>query len=309
MAANEESVERSIEERIAAKFDVPKSDELEQSLPDPSEQPVEESEEPKETPDPLYEVEFEGKTYRLPGELKDALMAKADYTTKTQQLARNRESLELRQAQVNAFVENQRFEQTLQNELSDVAGLNFQISQAKKIDWDKLDSAQLIKARTQLDQLKERRDELQRSITSKRETFAKQQQAAMQDHIAKAGELLAKAIPGWGDALAQNISEYALSKGYTKHEVEHIVNPRDVEVLFKAMQYDKLKESKDASLQKASKAPPVIKPGAVKPMPQDVRDKLAFKKAMDKSKSNNAPPGERARLIQQRLEQKMKRLS
>lgn len=45
------------------------------------------------TPDEA-EVEYEGKTYKLPAELKDALLRQADYTRKTMDLAEQRKAIE-----------------------------------------------------------------------------------------------------------------------------------------------------------------------------------------------------------------------
>src|SRR5947199_238059 len=40
------------------------------------------------------EVEYGGKTYTLPAELKDALLRQADYTRKTQEVAQGRKALD-----------------------------------------------------------------------------------------------------------------------------------------------------------------------------------------------------------------------
>jgi hypothetical protein len=44
------------------------------------------------------EVEYEGKTYCLPPELRDALLRQADYTRKTQEVAQARKALEAEKA-------------------------------------------------------------------------------------------------------------------------------------------------------------------------------------------------------------------
>jgi hypothetical protein len=75
------------------------------------------------------------------------------------------------------------------------------------------------------------------------------------------------------------------------------VNPRDVEILWKAQQYEKLLTTKDQALRRASKAPPVVKPGSVKPMPKNVREKLDHRKAMKKATT----PQEKAAVIQRHL--------
>ena len=44
-------------------------------------------------PEDDEEVEYEGKTYKVPKELKGALMKNADYTQKTQEVAEQRKSV------------------------------------------------------------------------------------------------------------------------------------------------------------------------------------------------------------------------
>lgn len=49
----------------------------------------------------LSQVEYEGKTYQLPPELKDALLRQADYTKKTMEVADTRKSIEAKLAEVD----------------------------------------------------------------------------------------------------------------------------------------------------------------------------------------------------------------
>ena len=65
-------------------------------------------------------------------------------------------------------------------------------------------------------------------------------------------------------------------------------------VVYKAAQYDKLQAEKVAAVQKAA---PTVKPGPSNPMPQAVRDKLAFHKAMKGAKTSR----EKALLIEKKL--------
>src|SRR5690554_6404800 len=104
-AKSELAESASLEDRINSKFDLlPDQGDTELPETEDSELPEEldsaDSEDVGEAPSPFEEIEFEGKAYRVPSELKNSLMTKADYTCKTQEIARNRENLELHQKQV-----------------------------------------------------------------------------------------------------------------------------------------------------------------------------------------------------------------
>jgi hypothetical protein len=298
----------SLEERVLKNFNLSPEEETEVPQTEEPELPVAtESETEVEAQSPFEEVEFDGKVYQVPPEIKNGLMHKADYTRRTQDLAKNRQALELQQQQVNEFFEQQRFEQSLQEEIGKVGTLNYQIQQYQGLDWSKLQTDELIRNRMQLDGLEKKRNELIEALKGKRGSFAEQQKQRVSESLSKANEILQKNIPNWSEAVAAEVSEFALSKGYTQYEVNNVTNPRDVETLWKAMQYEKLVSNKDAALRKAAKAPPVVKPGSVKPMPPDVRDKLNYAKAMKKLSTQGATNADKARLIQRRIEQKLTR--
>jgi hypothetical protein len=242
--------------------------------------------------------------YQLPPELKDALMREADYTQKTTQHNRNREALELQQEQIREVFEQQKFEQSIAEEVNAISVLNYQLGQYKQLNWGEMQDGEIMRRRMEMDQIKERMSEVNNQVDGKRNKFKQEQEGRVQELLGKASEQLAKSIPNWSDKTASDVTEYALRQGYTKVEVEHVTNPRDVSVLWKAMQYDKLVSTKADALKKANKAPPVVKPGSVKRMPKDVRDNFEFKKSMKKAKANNASDGEKAEIIRRRLERK-----
>lgn len=296
----------SLEDRIAEKLNLSRMPETD--LPDDAsdELPADDpdgSHEADEAQLALEEVEYEGKVYKVPTELKNGLMSKSDYTKKTQEIARVREAVELKQRQIQEFHEQQSFEATLQEEIGQIGTLNYQLKQLSELDWSKLAGDDLMRAGMRKTQLEEQRKQLIEAVNGKREKFGSEQKVRMQELLTKATEVLQRSIPGWGEATAAEVSDYALSKGFTSHEVNHIVNPRDVEILWKAQQYDKLVSTKEQNLRKAAKAPPVVKPGSVKQMPKDVREKLDFLK--QKKKATNSQ--EMAIVIRKQLERKHQR--
>ena len=300
------SEESTVQERIEALYskDLSTDEAEEQPAELDEELPEEDSESEEEAPSPFVEVEFEGKAYQVPQEIKDALISKADYTQGKQQLARNREALELQQAQLKEVFETQQFEETVKPIINEVSILKYQLDQYKGLNWSEMGDSEIMRRRMEQDQIKEAIAEREKIVGDKRNQFKQEQEARLQEVLGKASEQLGKLIPNWNEKVASDLSEYALSQGYTSTEVQHITNPRDVSVLWKAKQYDDLVATKKEALKKASKAPPVVKPGSVKRMPKDVRNKLEFKKAMKKAKTGNASEGEQARLIRQQLERR-----
>jgi hypothetical protein len=306
-----EQSDQSLEARIADKFslgsDEP-AEQAEQSLPDPAEQPDEGStEEVQETP--YVDVELEGKPYKVPPELKDAFMARKQHTQEMQQLARNREALELAQQQIKAFAEHQQFEKSLSGELKSVDALKFKIAEKKDSNWAQMDAASIMKASLEIQKLEQELQDKTQALDGKRSEFRTVQQQRMQNYLEQARSTLSKSIPNWGEAESEKVTKYALARGFTNQEVGSIVDPRTVEALWKAMRYDEISGQKGDVLSKAQKAPPVVKPGAVKTMPQAVKDQFAFKKQLAQAKKEGSTPGATAKVIQQRLEQKLRRFS
>src|SRR5690349_6465638 len=81
------------------------------------------------------EVEYEGKTYCLPVELKDALLRQADYTRKTQDVAKARKALEAETAAHHGKVSSARAHML---DAARVVALNDQLAQFGQIDWQAL---------------------------------------------------------------------------------------------------------------------------------------------------------------------------
>src|SRR5712671_4095938 len=78
------------------------------------------------------EVEYDGKTYQLPPELKDALLRQADYTRKTQEVAQNRKALEAEKAAHDGRSQGMRAHIL---DAARVMALNDQLTQFDRVDW------------------------------------------------------------------------------------------------------------------------------------------------------------------------------
>lgn len=273
----------SMADRIASQF-------LDQSEPVAEEQPQEtEGVEPQveaeaEAQPEVVEVEFGGKSYQVPPELKDALMAQTDYTKKTTEVAEQKRLMELDAAQIKAARLERTFETSAKEDILGMQKIDFQIEQYKSIDATGLTSDQLWQLSRTIDGLKEQRAAMSEKLTGKYNQFRDEQNKLIAETKIKAQDIAAKSIPNWSEATQKQLRDYGTSIGFGAEEISSVTDPRIVKVLWQASQFAKLQASKLTG--KVSNVP-TVKPGSSNPMPQGVKDNFAFKKAM-KSASNSS---------------------
>ena len=214
--------------------------EAEEETEEPTEAEAEEAEEPAEPE--LVEVEYEGKVYETPPELKDALLRQSDYTQKTQSLADSRRELEHRQKTIETTEDSYKFAQSIQEELSQAAQLDAQLNYYKGLDYTSMTTEEMFQNRNQMDMVKDQRDALLKVLETKQNEFQQTQQQANTALLKEGAEILEKSIPNWNKAEQQAVIEHATADGYTPSELDGLLIPRYAKSLWKAMQYDKLKE-------------------------------------------------------------------
>ena len=292
MSEQPETESLSIEQRLAAQFE----DEQPEATAQPEEQQAgtETTVESEASPE-FHEIEFEGKTYQVPPELKDALLRQSDYTKKTTEVSERQRAIEQKELQIKAAEQERAFHASVKDDISAIQELDFQIKQWKAVDVTGMSSEEMWKLSRQVDQLKERRAELTNGLNQKWQGFQGEQRRLADEAKAKALEHVSKSVKGWGPDAAKAIRDYALSEGFSASEVDSIGDPRVVKTLWKAQQYDKLQSQ---SLQGKVKAVPTVKPGSSNPMPQAVKDQFAYKKQIASAKTS----AQKAQVIQKRLE-------
>jgi hypothetical protein len=283
----------SITDRLAAQFEPDQPGEPQTEEPTPEvETPGPESE--AAAPE-FVETEFNGKTYQVPPELKDALMAQSDYTRKTTEVAEQRKAIEQKELAFKAFEAERKFNEAVKDDIGRMQEIDFAIKQWKSIDVAGMTSEQLWQIKTQVDNLKEEREGLGRNVNSKWNKHQQEQIALAQEAMSKAQDAVAKSIKGWGPEAKAAMREYAINEGYTAAEIDTLADPRMVKTIWKAQQYDKLQSQK---VQGRVQVAPTVKPGSSNPMPQQVRDKLALKKQLS---NPNATSAQKAKAIEAEL--------
>lgn len=282
--ANSQEVANAMEDRFAKEFGEP-----EQAAPT-EEVEAPNAEETETAGDGLEEVELEGEVFKVPPKIKEAVIRQSDYTRGKQEVAEKQRTIDLQAQAFQLQQAEQSFQGTISEQLSNLALIDARTKDLLA-NWQQLTTDQ----KQEVLFLDKQRDQITRDIHGKRQEFDSKQQAAQRELLAKTAEAVRKAIPGWSEELAKEITRHAVSDGYTQQELSSVTDPRYIKTLWKAREYDRLQARAKAPAQ--GKAPAVVKPGASNPMPQAVKNKHAFKKEMSKATSDSA----KARLIEDRL--------
>lgn len=255
---------------------------VEEEAPD-----IDEGDTPEEAPpaanDDFEEVEYEGKNYKLPKELKDAILRQSDYTRKTQEVAEMRRRLEplVQQAEEVSQAETQA--------QSALAAINFQISQYENIDWQtwRLDDPQsALQAQVDIQTLLTQRSQVEQAHTQARQQRLSITAQETARRFEEGRKVLAEKIPDFASK-APKIAEYAMKEhGFTAQELGEVEDPRAFIILNRLMDLEAQvsKQQAAAKAQKTVEVQPVqtLKGNSGRTGPRaDTNDFLAFEKLAD----------------------------
>lgn len=233
--------------------------------------PAEDAEaaEAKAAPEPEFEIEVNGSREIVRGNdaIKELLQKGRDYSIKTEQLARARDSLIAQAQQQQAVMQ---FNQAASDVMAELRALDSQLEQYNKIDWAAAfdsDPFQALKLKEQRDQLRETRNNKQQEFQAKREQFAQGMTQIAQQRLASENAAVLAKVREWRDSETrskeqQEIAKSLMSVGFNQAEIDGLVDHRMLLVARKAMLFDRLQSNKAAKVQQARAAPPVVKPGA-----------------------------------------------
>lgn len=220
--------------------------------------------------DDAEDVEFEGKAYKVPKEIKLALLRQSDYTQKTQEVAEQRKAVE----QLTQVVE-QRQRVMLQtfDKAVELREIKNRLSQYEQIDWQSLaandpsQATQLHIAYQQLQREAQKKNGELQQVSNQLQQLTETQR---QQKLADGTQFLKTHIPDFSEKTAAEIASVATKHyGITPAELKAISedNPdaRFVLVLHDAMKWRALQAAKPQAMQKVTQAPKVIKPAATPP--------------------------------------------
>lgn len=161
----------------------------------------------------LEDVEFEGKNYKLPKEVKRGLLREADYTQKTQALATARQALDAERTQ------HAEMTQALRADLGKVHALEDRVEKFKALPWEQLRASNPDEYRELRDEFQIARDDLleaQGSLKQKEEGLRDQERQTDATRLRETEAALANpetGIKGWGPQLFQELVGFAGTHG------------------------------------------------------------------------------------------------
>ena len=238
-----------------------------------TEDEVEEEESDEEQPIQSVKLKVNGEEIEKPLDEIVALAQQGlDYTKKTQEVAEQRKAVETMQEQLKAqeqqFMEQQQLNSLLIEDVAKITSLDQQLSQYANVDWQKLTDSDFVEAQKHYmayNQLQQERNNLVSQFEAKRQEALTKHQSALAERIKQGKEVLAKEIPNWSPETTQEVVTTGKEYGFTDDELNAIVDPRHVKVLYDAMQWRKLKSKNPVVKKKVASAKPVVKPGTKDP--------------------------------------------
>ena len=236
--------------------------------------------------DEMVEVEWDGQLIEAPKAVAEALMRNSDYTQKTQQIAAKGKEFEVLISDANKKLEQFKFAESIQPDVMKAQQLEATAEQYHEYlreNLDTISSTDIEKIRFTIEDTRRQRDELVQSLQVKQGEFQQSQEQAHAELLNQGTEVLRQKIPGWGKEQQEQVRSYAVSSGFTEAELNGVVDPRQVEALWKAAQYDALKAGAAPAVQKVQQAP-TIKTKARESMPKETRAKLDLRNKLKSTK-------------------------
>lgn len=197
-------------------------------------------------------------------ELKSLAQQGADYTKKTQQVAEQRKALQAEQQAIeeakymrDAYAERLQAMEQLLN------------AQQPMEDLESLKDSDPIGYAVRVAEMSQNKEKLY-AIQAERQRIAELQQAeqqqGMQQYLSQQAAVLSESLPEYsdpvkGEALRSDLRTFAKNLGFSDQELSAVRDARHVMALYKAMQYDKLQQSKPQLNKRVSEPPKTIKSG------------------------------------------------
>lgn len=232
----EEAIDQSVEEVEATEVDS-----TEQTTNEQVSDEVENESETEAQAEEDAEIDYEGEKFRVPPKLKDAFLRWSDYTQKTQGVAERERAIEAREAaheqERNLAAQSYQRQTANLQAYASLSALDGKLEQYGSVNWQQWsdqDPVEAQKAFFEYNQTKDQRAQLANYI-SQQETQAQQEQSRAAMQLAERGkEILAKEIPNWSPDTAKALRGTGAELGFNDAELNSIVDPRHVKVLYYA---------------------------------------------------------------------------
>lgn len=206
----------------------------------------------------LVEIEWDdGKKYTIPKALEGGLLKNKDYTTKTQETAALKKTLESREAEINQRLEATDEELEMRAEHRAVKARLEAYGQLSKEDWAAHRAADYIatdEAWRDYQELKERNGELAKTLETKASERTRKAELDLATRVEETRAFAEKQIPGWKPELTEKLVKFALDNGVPEDALKTNWSPTFYKLLHRA-QIGESVIQKQATAQKLPAAP------------------------------------------------------
>jgi len=245
-----------------------------EELPPDDEEPVEteesedSQEETEETEEATEEIVWNGETKAVTKtELKQLAQQGFDYTQKTQQLAEERRILAYERQTLQA--QSQIQEKAL-DIVAEVKAIDRQLTAYKNVDWTALaetDPVEYLKHNHAYRELKETKDAKVQEFQSIQSYGQQMTQQFTEQMVAAESQRLQQKIPEFRNpekatGLKKSMVGYLEQRGFNQAEIDTVIDSRMVEVIYDALRYKGLADTKPAVKKRIEAAPKSLKPGS-----------------------------------------------
>ena len=193
-------------------------------------------------------------------ELRSGYLRQADYTRKTERVAREREQF---QAQASQAIAGELSRQRGELERMQAMVWHSVAPELQNVDWPKLaqeDPAQWAALQAKAQQFQAVMGSLDQRLNEVRSVQARQAEAHRQEYLVRAAERLK--ADGFTNETYQSSIKAGHDYGFSAEEMNALADPRWITVLRDAAKYREIGKAKPLAEKKVAEAPPVLKPGA-----------------------------------------------
>lgn len=246
----------------------------EEGLPEEEQQPEDEAED-----DDGELIEIEGKSYKVPKELKDMVLMHKDYTQKTQAVAEQRRAVEER---AQALEQRERALGDSFEKAVEFRKVQDRLAEFERLDWNAIVDADPVQAQKLTIAYQQLQRDAQAKYAELQQSQGQVQQLTEQQRqqmLAEAQQELRARLPDFGPQLAEQIRQAAQEYGIKSEELDGLTDARHVHILHDAMKWRALQAQKPTAMQRVATAAPAIKPQAAQPKRQN-------QAALDRLKKN-----------------------
>jgi len=188
-------------------------------------------------PEPVMaEIEFNGKKFSIPEELKSGFMMNADYTRKTQEVAELRKAAETFKTEAEQHLNTSKEVLEARAHLINIDG---QLSLYENVNWQQLENDDPVGAMShwrQYQQLQQARGNLATQIDQFQRQASEQAEQATADRLRETRAYAEKNIKGWNEQVDQDIVKFANNElGFTTEALRGAITPQIYQTLHLAM--------------------------------------------------------------------------